>query len=150
MNNIFDPKDVAEYIQRIEQLTPESQAKWGTMSVDQMLAHCNVAYEFVYTDKHKDPGLFMKLILKWIVKKNIVNEVPYKQNLRTSPEFIMSDKKQFEKEKERLISYLNQTLELGPDHFDGKVSRSFGKMTKQEWNNMFAKHLNHHLSQFGV
>ena len=33
---------------------------------------------------------------------------------------------------------------------DGKESFSFGKLKAQEWNNMFAKHLNHHLEQFGV
>ena len=34
--------------------------------------------------------------------------------------------------------------------FEGKESNSFGPLTKGEWNNMFYKHLDHHLSQFGV
>ncbi|MCJ8164098.1 hypothetical protein MKJ04_04535 [Pontibacter sp. E15-1] len=29
-------------------------------------------------------------------------------------------------------------------------SHSFGRLSSQEWNNMFYKHLDHHLSQFGV
>jgi len=29
------------------------------------------------------------------------------------------------------------------------MSHSFGPLSKTEWNNMFYKHLNHHLTQFG-
>lgn len=48
MKNVFDPAVTAELIHRIEQLTPQSPALWGKMSVDQMLAHCNVAYEMAF------------------------------------------------------------------------------------------------------
>lgn len=40
MKNIFDPKDNQEIIARIHNLTPESKALWGKMSVDQMVSHC--------------------------------------------------------------------------------------------------------------
>ena len=48
MQNIFDAKVAQEYIDRINNLTPETQGKWGKMSVDQVLAHLNVAYETIY------------------------------------------------------------------------------------------------------
>ncbi|MCH5717102.1 hypothetical protein [Niabella hibiscisoli] len=48
-----------------------------------------------------------------------------------------------------MIDYLIQTQELGGAHFEGKESHSFGVLSRTEWNNMFAKHLDHHLSQFG-
>ena len=50
----------------------------------------------------------------------------------------------------RLIDYINRTQQLGENHFDGKESHSFGPLTKTEWNNMFYKHLDHHLAQFGA
>jgi SRSO17 transposase len=92
----------------------------------------------------------MKLILKLIVKDQVVTEKPYKQNLRTGPDFLIVDPKVFETEKTRLINYLNKTTELGANHFEGKVSHSFGPLSSTEWNNMFYKHLDHHLNQFGV
>ncbi|MDZ7604070.1 MAG: hypothetical protein U5K79_00455 [Cyclobacteriaceae bacterium] len=49
-----------------------------------------------------------------------------------------------------MIAYIKKTQELGADYFDGRASHSFGKLTRTEWNNMFAKHLDHHLGQFGV
>jgi hypothetical protein len=62
----------------------------------------------------------------------------------------MRDAKNFEKEKNRLMGYLIKTQELGEAYFDQKESHSFGKLSKTEWSNMFYKHLDHHLSQFGV
>ncbi len=150
MNNIFDIKETNTLVDRIHKLNPSSQALWGKMSVDQMLAHCNVTYELIYEDKHPKPNNFKKMLLKLFVKSVVVNEKPYKKNGRTAPEFLITDTKIFDEEKQRLIDYLNKTQELGADHFDGKESHSFGRLTTQEWNNMFYKHLNHHLSQFGV
>ncbi|RZJ66435.1 MAG: hypothetical protein EOO47_25375, partial [Flavobacterium sp.] len=80
----------------------------------------------------------------------VVGEKPYKKNLHTAPSFLIADEREFEKEKTRLINYLNKTQQLGEVHFDGKESLSFGKLNKTQWNNMFYKHLDHHLSQFGV
>ena len=39
---------------------------------------------------------------------------------------------------------------LGAAHHDGRENRSFGVLTTTEWNNLYAKHLEHHLQQFGV
>ena len=150
MKNVFDKTVTDELIGRINKLTTDSKPLWGKMSVDQMLAHCNVTYEFEYEDKHPKPKGFKKWIIKLLAKNLVVGEKPYKKNSRTAPEFIMVDKKNFETERDRLISYLKKTQELGEDHFDGKDSHSFGPLTKTEWSNMFYKHLDHHLNQFGV
>ncbi len=150
MKNIFDLKETNTVIDRVNQLETTSQPKWGKMSVDQMLAHCNVTYEMAFEDKHPKPNGFTKLMLKWFVKPTVVNNKPYKKNGRTAPQFLITDAKNFEEEKARLVDFLIKTQGLGASHFDGKASHSFGKLTKQEWNNMFYKHLDHHLNQFGV
>jgi len=150
MKNIFDPQVTEELIARINQLHPESPALWGKMSVDQMLAHCSVAYEMAFTDKHPKPNALMRFLLKTFVKKGVVNEVPYPKNAQTAPVFIIKGNKDFEEEKGKLITYLKHTISLGKDHFEGKESLSFGPMTAKEWNNLFYKHLDHHLTQFGV
>jgi len=150
MKNIFQPTVASETIERINNLSPATIPLWGKMNVAQMLAHCNVSYELVYEDIHPKPGPVMKFILKKLVKNKVVNEKPYPKNNQTAPAFIIKDEREFEKEKLRLIAYINQTQQLGESHFDGKESHSFGILTKTEWNNMFYKHLDHHLNQFGV
>lgn len=150
MNNIFDPKISAEVIQRINTLTPETKALWGKMNVAQMLAHCNVTYEMVYDTIHPKPNAFVKLILKLMVKNTVVTEKPYKKNNPTAPAFMIKSDKDFDAEKARLVQFIQKTQELGAVYFEGKESHSFGNLTATEWNCMFYKHLDHHLSQFGA
>lgn len=151
MEDIFDAKVVQNVINRINHLTPESQRNWGKMSVDQMLAHCNVVYEMVYEqEKHKKPRFLMKLMMRNFVKPKTTNEIPYKPNLPTGPMFIMKGNKDFDLEKKRLIGFLQKTQQLGREAFDGKESMSFGILSANQWNNMFYKHLDHHLKQFSV
>jgi hypothetical protein len=150
MINVFDHNDTVKIIDRIEELTASTTPKWGKMNVEQMLAHCNVTYEMVYDNKHQRPGVFKRFLLKLFVKNFVVSDKPYKQNLQTAPDFIISDSRNFENEKNRLVAYITKTQQLGANYFDGKESLSFGKLTKNEWNNLFGKHLDHHLTQFGV
>lgn len=150
MKNIFDAAVTAEVIERIEKLTPDSERIWGTMTPAQMLAHCCVTYEYVFENKHEKPKGAMKLILKWFVKSVVVSDKSYKKNSRTAPDFMVKESKNFEQEKYRLIDYLKKTQELGTTYFDQKESHSFGVLSTAQWNNMFYKHLDHHLNQFGV
>jgi hypothetical protein len=62
----------------------------------------------------------------------------------------MKEDKDFEVEKRRLIDYLHRTEQLGASYFNNRESLSFGVLSQPEWNNMFYKHLDHHLTQFGV
>ena len=151
MQNIFDAKDVQQYIERINSLTPETKQKWGKMNAEQVLAHLNVAYSMIFEpEKHKRPSFIAKFLLSNFVKPKLTNELPYKQNLPTSPAFIISDERNFEEEKKKLIGNIQRVQQLGRIAFEGKEHLNFGKISAQGWNNMFAKHLNHHLSQFGV
>jgi hypothetical protein len=148
--NIFTSEVSNTIIQRINTLSTTQQALWGTMSVGQMLAHCNVTYEMVFETKHPKPNFFIQLMLKMFVKSKVVSEAPYGQNGQTAPQFIIKETKDFNIEKERLIQYIQKVQQLGEQHFEGKESLSFGPLNKTEWNNMFYKHLDHHLRQFGV
>jgi len=120
------------------------------MNAAQMLAHCNVTYELIYTNKHPKPGVMARLMLKLFVKGVVVSEKPYKQNSPTAPAFHIKLQRNFGAEKQNLIAYIRRVQQEGEDSFDGRVSHSFGKLSKSEWNIMFYKHLDHHLTQFGV
>ena len=150
MENIFEKEGCERMIQRINALTPETKGQWGKMSVAQMLAHCNVAYELVYTTKHPKPNAIAKFFIRMFAKQAVVGPKPYPKNSRTAPMFVVDGKRDFEVEKKRIIDHLTKTQELGPVHFDGKESHAFGNLSINEWNTLFSKHLDHHLTQFGV
>lgn len=150
MKNVFNPTDVLALIFRINKLTTDSKPLWGKMTVAQMLAHVNVSYEMVFTDKHRRPNAFMRMLLKLLVKGKVVGPLPYEHDTPTAPAFLIKNDRDFEIEKTRLLSHLNQTMQLGEAYFHNKESHSFGRLTADEWNVMFYKHLDHHLSQFEV
>jgi hypothetical protein len=150
MKNIFSSEVCEEIIARINQLSVQSTPEWGKMNVAQMLAHCNVTYELVFENKHPKPNALVRFLLKVIVKNYVVSDKPFKRSSQTSPAFIIANDRDFETEKYRLIDYINQAQKLGSAYFEGKESHSFGALKATEWNAMFYKHLDHHLSQFGV
>ncbi|MCA0364957.1 MAG: DUF1569 domain-containing protein [Bacteroidetes bacterium] len=151
MKNIFEKSTTEEVIARIGKLTPATSPLWGKMTVSQMLAHCCVTYEMLFEpERFPKPNFLMGLMLKFLVKPTVTGNVPYKKNLRTAPAFMITEDKDFETERKRLIDFLQKVQDLGENYFEGRESHSFGKLSKEEWSTMFYKHLDHHLGQFGV
>lgn len=151
MKNIFDANDVQNYLDRLQNLKPDTNPKWGKMNAPQVLAHLNVAYEMIFEpEQHPAPKGLRKLMLKWMVKSIVTSPKPYKEGMPTAPSFIIADSRDFEREKVRLTGFMQQVQQLGAAHFEGKVSHSFGKLTSGQWNIMLAKHLDHHFNQFGI
>lgn len=148
--DIFDPAVTAALVARIRSLTPQSRPLWGKMAVGQMLAHCCVPYEMVYEDRHPRPAAPVRLLLRLFVKRSCVNGKPYGRNKATAPAFIIRDTRDFTVERDRLVAFVEQTQRLGSSHFEGRESLSFGALTSREWSNLFYKHLDHHLAQFGA
>ena len=151
--DLFAKKECEKALARIENLTRETQPEWGVMNAAQMLAHLNVAYEFVYDPgKHKRPTGLKKFFLKHLLKPFVVGPKAYKQNAKTAPEFKVASESnaEFDTEKTKLIDFIEQVQRDGVFKFLSVESHSFGLLTEQEWNTLFSKHLEHHLVQFGV
>jgi hypothetical protein len=150
MKNIFEKSVFDEVVSRIKTLNATSQPLWGKMDVAQMLAHCCVTYDMIYSTKYPKARGIKKFILKTLVKGVVVGEKPYKKNSRTAPEFLIAERRAFEDERERLLANMERVFNEGAGAFEGRESHSFGSLSASEWNNMFYKHLDHHLKQFGV
>ena len=151
IKDIFSSPVANEVIDRIQMLQKDSKPVWGKMNAAQMFAHCNVAYNYTYhPEKFKAPGAVKKFFLKTFLKKIVVGPKEYSKNSPTAPDFIIADERNLETERNTLIENIRKTQQLGRAHFEGKENFSFGKMSADEWNNLFYKHLDHHLRQFGV
>ena len=149
--NVFEQNTTDLTLNRLEKLSSETNSLWGSMNAGQMLAHLNVAYDSSMGKQElKKDGWFTKLMMKKFVKGVVVGEKPYKRNNRTAPHFIISTPKDFGVEKDRLITNIKEVQEKGVNHFNNKESHSFGKLSQQEWSNLFYKHLDHHFQQFGI
>lgn len=149
MNNLFNPGDVATIISRIEKLTPDTQRQWGEMSVDQMLAHCVAALKVANNEAHP-PRLFIGRIIGSFFRKNFYNETPFQKSTPTDDTYIVSDRRDFEKEKELLLRQINRFAQGGEAQVTKHPHSFFGQLTPTQWSIGMWKHLDHHLRQFGV
>ncbi|PWA07336.1 DUF1569 domain-containing protein [Flavobacterium psychrotolerans] len=147
MNSIFDSAGNEAMIVRINKLIPESQPLWGKMSVDQMLKHTDAAVEVAFGTKQLKINFLMKFLGKML--KNKVFNSEFKKNSPTAPEFIFSDKYDFETSKKDLIEKFSR---FAQGHQSIKIMKHpfWGAMNYDEWDLLMWKHLDHHLKQFGV
>ncbi len=150
MKSLFNKTDNQDIINRINQLTPASQAKWGKMNVSQMLAHCQEPLRVAFGELKLKRGLISILLGSYFKKKMTENDTPFTRNLPTDKAFIMVDKKDFELEKNKLIELLKRFEHTEPESITENTHPFFGKMTPDEWNIIQWKHFDHHLNQFGV
>jgi hypothetical protein len=150
MLDIFDPATTASLLARIDKLTPTTQAQWGKMNVAQMLAHCCVSYEQALGERTDAPPLLMRWLLRPLLRRVLVGPKPYRRNSPTAPAFVITDERDFARERDRLKDYIRRFQQLGAAHFDGRAQLSIGKLSSAEWSVLMYKHLDHHLQQFGV
>lgn len=149
VQNLFDESSFHSILQRVEQLTPASQRQWGKMSVSQMLKHCQEAFKVPLSSKPL-PRHPLGLLLGWMMKSALYNNKPWKKNLPTAPNFIIKDEPSFETEKQALISMIHAFYQKSAAGIGNKVHPMFGRLTAEQWGKSMWKHLDHHLTQFGV
>lgn len=143
--NLFDAKDYQELSARFQRLEANSQAIWGKMSAAQMLAHCTEVQEACNGKALEHTPFFIKLF-KGFIKKSVLNDKPYPKGSPTHQQYIVSDQKDFDKEKQRFLDSLEKFVRN-----TGSAEHTlFGKMSPEERSWAIYKHHNHHLEQFGL
>ena len=149
MNDLFDIKDNHGIIERINKLHPALQAQWGKMHVAQMLAHAQVPLRCAFGELQPKRSI-VGIVFGRMALKQMISGKPWKHNMPTDPNFIVSDEREFEKEKKQLIALVERFTQSGSAGITKEPHPFFGKMTPQEWNSLQWNHLNQHLTQFGV
>lgn len=132
--------------QRVARLRPDATRRWGQMTVDQMLWHVNSGLE-------SSLGRFavkeQRLPLPNAVVKFLVFNLPWRRGKTpTAPEFVARDRYDFERERERLLGLIDEVT-AKPVDSPWPASSFMGPMSGRDWMRMHARHLDHHLAQFG-
>lgn len=148
--NLLVDADYKECINRINQLTRDTQPLWGKMNITQMFAHCTEVQNVMSGKKElSDTPLFAKMI-KGFIRKGVLGDKPFPQDLRTHPQYIIENCGPFEEERERLQEALGTLRNLTEAERRQINHPLFGEMTDEELGWGSYKHLDHHLNQFGV
>jgi uncharacterized protein DUF1569 len=150
MNTLFAAPDRQKILDRLGRLEPGAMRQWGKMDPAQMLAHCAVALEVGTGDRVLPHRLVGKIFSPFVKGSLLGGEKPFPKNSPTDPTFIVSDPRDFAKEKARLTALVSRFCDAGPSAADGRMHSFFGRLNGDEWGVVMHKHLDHHLRQFGV
>ncbi len=146
MPSILNREERRSLIARFRKLTPEHRAVWGTLTVDRMICHLGDQLRIALGDagSRSRGNPLTHTVAKWMVLYLPLS--PPKGKVKTVPEMLATEPTTWEAdtaEVERLISRLTEAKEVAPHPV-------FGRLTTSQWGLLAAKHMDHHLRQFGV
>jgi hypothetical protein len=144
---IHDPAVRSTLEARVRALRPDLAPRWGRMTVDQMLWHLNQGLSVALGALTAPPEpmplprrlvKFLALNLPWV-----------KKGAPTSRAFLARETHDFDAERKRCLALIDAfaTRPLAQCAADHPL---FGPMNGRELSQLQAKHLDHHLRQFGV
>ena len=142
---LHDPLTYAAIRERIESLRPDTPRQWGKMTIDQMLWHVNVSMREAvgdYTPQLR-PIPVPKAVLRWAV----IN-IPWGRGATTRPDMHAVSTHDFAAQKAECLALVDRIYQR-PLAAEWPHSASMGRMTGKHWSLLTAKHLHHHLRQFG-
>ncbi len=144
---LHDPAVKAEVLRRLSALGPGATRRWGKMSVAQMLWHVNESMESALGRGVAEP---VRMPLPRSLMKLLVLNAPWGKGAPTLKRWIpQSDTYDFASERERCRGLVDE-LTSKPLSDTWPDSPSLGRMSGRDVSRLHAKHLNHHLTQFGV
>ncbi len=116
------------------------------MSVDQMLWHVNQAMELSLGDL--DVGTHRRPLAGPLLKLMVLR-LPWVKGAPTHPSFVAKATYDFGEQQERCLQLI-EALASKPIDGAWPSHPTFGAMKGGEVSRLMAKHLDHHLRQFGV
>jgi len=150
LRSLFNKDHSKEFISRINSLNHQTRPQWGKMDVAQMLAHCQAPLRIASGELKPRVNPVVKFLFGKRAKKDLVNDPEFKRDLPTLSEAKISNKREFEQERKKLVLEIESFQERGPAGLTAEPHPFFGDMSIHDWDTWQVKHLDHHLRQFGV
>ena len=144
--DLNDPDVYDEVLRRIEALEPETTPEWGEMDVAQMLAHCVEVQKVMNGGPLEGTPWYVRLAAP-LIKRMVLAGGAFPKNVPTHPQYEVGPDHDFATEKRRLLEALAAFRTRGRAGIDHPI---FGRLTPEETGWGAYRHLDHHLTQFGV
>ena len=149
MKSLFEKASAEEVLARIDNLQPAMPRQWGKMDVAQMMAHCCGALDMA-SGRLDLPRMLIGRVIGRLVRPIYSNDKPFSKNNPTDPKLVVSDQRDFQKEREELKVKVQAFQQGGEAKCTRHPHPFFGPLTPYEWGRGMYKHLDHHLRQFGA
>ncbi|GAQ18886.1 hypothetical protein OPHB3_2842 [Oceanobacillus picturae] len=132
-----------EILERIENLKINSEPQWGKMDVSQMLDHCS-SFQDIAMGYSLPPRGWLGVLVGRFAKPIFYNDKPLAHNMSTIPSILITSKKDFEIERDKLKQKIITFQKNGPDACTSHAHPFFGNLTSEQWGKGIYKHLDHH------
>jgi len=114
-----------------------------------MMAHCSLSMEQA-SGRLNLPRMFIGRLLGPFYKSKCTNDTPFEKNSPTDERLLVTDQRDFHRERELLKEKVQQFHEGGEAKCTRHPHPFVGSLTPYAWSRVMYKHLDHHLRQFGV
>jgi hypothetical protein len=142
---LHDPATCATIRARVDALRPDAVRQWGKMTVDQMLRHLNIALGATLGQGSHRP---LKAPMPAPLFRFFAVNVPWPKGAPTHPDFCVGERCDFNAEKARCLTLIDEFVKK-PIDSEWPESPLFGRVTGKFNSRLQAKHVDHHLRQFG-
>jgi hypothetical protein len=150
MKSIFEKESYIEIVKRLDKLTKHHVPQWGKMNVEQMLVHCRKTVELAMGDNTIEAKHPLISIIATLFKESLYDDKPFKKNLRTFRDFRIKTHDTFEVEHKKLKRILYRMHNSEKFFFPYTAHPVYGRLEPYMWGQYIYKHLDHHLTQFGI
>jgi hypothetical protein len=148
VKNLFDEPVATGVRTRVTRVTLENRRQWGRMTAAQAMAHCAVGIEIALGDQ-RPPRMLIGRVLGPVIKRLALgDDAPMRRNSPTVPGMVVSDARELDAERARLVRVLDRFVAAGPAGCTTHPHSFFGRLSAEEWGALMYKHLDHHLRQF--
>ena len=153
MKTLACERDAAEVFGRLRLLRQDSVARWGRMSVHQMVCHLSDGYRLLTGELTSPPAAtpLPRPVMKWIA---LYVPVRWPAGIPTTPELDQTGGGTRPADFAADIAQLEELLTKIAAERSGRLARIdhpiFGRMSEPAWLRWAYLHADHHLRQFGV
>lgn len=149
--SLFDTRRHTEVISRLERLSPDSQRRWGRMTSHQAVCHLSDSFKAILGDRPlraRQPDLrrFLMRVYAFTLPISWPKGVPTSPAVDAEREGTPPG--DFDADVAELTELLRRFVAT-----DGRGIAPhyvWGHLTRGEWGRYAYRHIDHHLSQFGV
>lgn len=138
--------DLESLLARLDRVRPDAKAEWGTLDAPRMLCHLGDGLRLALGEIPSKPhhSRLSRTLGRFLVVHTGF-QAP-RGKVKTAPEMLTSMPADWESDVEALRRL---AIRVGSGAARA-VHPAFGPLTPEEWAKLSWKHMDHHLTQFGV
>lgn len=147
MPSLRNEKDRQGLMARLQNITPDAKAQWGSFDAPRMMCHLSASMDAglgTLEVPRAGPGILRHFPMKHLA----LYVIPMPKGAKAARELLTREPGEFEADRRAVLERMERAAArpkgMGPRHF------LFGPLTSDQWNALNWKHIDHHLRQFGA